>query len=201
MESIGRVVYINLDERVDRNQQIQQELATVFPVVERFAAIKQANGAIGCTMSHIAVLERAKAEGWPSVLIVEDDFAWRNKEAGLPVLERLLKKPYDVIVLTATYIHIATHTKVDLRLQSCQTTTAYVVAAAYYDTLLANYKEGLAALQAGGDYRVCALDQYWKRLQVRDRWFIVQPILGIQRPGYSDIEGRVVNYVRYFDLK
>ena len=56
MESIGRVVYINLDERVDRKQQIQQELATVFPSVERFAAIKREHGGIGCVMSHIAVL-------------------------------------------------------------------------------------------------------------------------------------------------
>lgn len=198
MESIGRIVYINLDERVDRKQQIQQELATVFPEVERFAAIKHANGAIGCTMSHIAVLERAKAEGWPSVLIVEDDFAWRNKEVGLPLLEQLLKKPFDVIVLTGTWVKADPKT---LRLQSCQTTTAYIVAATYYDALLANYKEGLAGLEATGNYPVYALDQYWKHLQTRDRWFIVQPILGIQRPSYSDIEGRVVNYVRYFDLK
>ena len=198
MESIGRVVYINLDERVDRKQQIQQELATVFPDVERFAAIKRSPGFIGCSMSHIAVLERAKAEGWPSVFIVEDDFAWRNKEVGLPVLEQLLKKPYDVIVLTGTYVTADPKT---LRLKSCQTATAYVVAAAYYDTLLANYKEGLAGLEATGNYPMYALDQYWKRLQPRDRWFIVQPILGIQRPSFSDIEGRVVNYVRYFDLR
>jgi len=195
MESIGRVVYINLDERVDRKQQIQQELATVFPEVERFAAIKQANGGIGCSMSHIAVLERAKASGWPSVLIVEDDFAWRNKEAGLPVLEQLLKKPFDVIILTGTYVTADPKT---LRLTSCQTTTAYVVAAAYYDTLLANFREGLAGLEATGNYPTYALDQYWKRLQAKDHWFIVQPILGVQRPSYSNIEARDVNYVRYF---
>ena len=195
METIGRVVYINLDERVDRKQQIQQELATMFPVVERFAAIKRIPGSIGCTMSHIAVLERAKAEGWPSVLIVEDDFAWRNKEAGLPVLEQLLKAPYDVIVLTATYIETVVGS---LRLKSCQTTTAYVVAAAYYDTLLANFKEGLVGLESTGHSPTYAIDQYWKRLQSRDRWFIVQPILGVQRPSFSDIEGRVVNYSRFF---
>jgi glycosyl transferase family 25 len=197
--SIEHVVYINLDERVDRKKDIQRELLTTFPAkkIERFSAIRNSNGGIGCTLSHIAVLERAKQENWANVMIVEDDFVWINREAGGPVLETLLQKPYDVIVLTGTYIDM---NKSTFRLTSCQTTTAYVVARPYYDTLLTNYKEGLALLQQTGTYTKYALDQYWKLLQPVGQWYCVNPILGLQRPGYSDIERRVVNYSGYFKV-
>jgi len=196
---VEHVVYINLDERVDRNKEIQRELLSVFPIkkIQRFSAIRNSNGGIGCTLSHIAVLEMAKKENWANVMIVEDDFMWANREKGFPVLDALLQKPYDVIVLTGTYIDLNKET---LRLNSCQTTTAYVVAQHYYDTLLANYKEGLLLLQQTGTYTKYALDQYWKLLQPVGHWYCVNPILGFQRPGYSDIEQKVVNYSGYFKV-
>jgi glycosyl transferase family 25 len=93
-DAIEHVVYINLDERVDRKTQIQRELLAVFPSskVTRFSAIKAIHGGVGCSMSHIAVLEMAKQEGWSNVMIVEDDFMWTQREEGAPILEKLLKR-------------------------------------------------------------------------------------------------------------
>lgn len=195
-DAIHRVVYINLDERVDRRAHVEEQLSRVFPAerIQRFSAIKDVKGSIGCSKSHIAVLELAKVNGWPNVLIVEDDFTWNNFDKGKPILERFLANPYDVIMFCGTYV-IA---KEDGRLLSAQTTTAYVVDQGYYDTLLANYREGVALLGATGDYSQYALDQFWKRLQPVDRWFIVRPNMGFQLPGYSDIEKKAVNYLRYF---
>jgi len=39
-----------------------------------------------------------------------------------------------------------------------------------------------------------ALDQYWKRLQEKDNWFCIDPMLFKQRPSYSDIEHKKVAY-------
>jgi hypothetical protein len=39
-----------------------------------------------------------------------------------------------------------------------------------------------------------AIDQAWKNLQRVDRWFMVAPSMGHQRPSYSDIENKVVDY-------
>jgi glycosyl transferase family 25 len=197
-DAIERVVYINLDERVDRKSQIQRELLSVFPAhkITRFSAIRNAVGGIGCSMSHIAVLELAKKEGWSNVLIVEDDFMWTpNQGQGAPVLEKLLSRKFDVIVLSGTYVD---YNKETYRLNSCQTTTAYAVSDRYYDTLLANFKEGVSLLESTKEYKVYALDQFWKRLQPVGLWYFVCPMMGIQRPGYSDIEKRVVNYSQYF---
>lgn len=198
-DAIEKVVYINLDERVERKLHVQRELLKVFPVtkIQRFSAIKNTkNGGIGCSMSHIAVLEKAKQEGWANVLIVEDDFTWSNFEEGSSVCSKLLSNTYDVIVLTGTYIQFTPET---YRLQSCQTTTAYIVHSSYYDTLLANYKEGVRLLQETGQYTKYALDQYWKSLQTKDIWYIVYPIMGFQLPGFSDIESKYVDYRRYYN--
>lgn len=196
-ESVEKVVYINLDERKDRRIEIQRELLQAFPAskIQRFPAIRHEKGAIGCSKSHIAVLEMAKAAGWANVLIIEDDFIWQNYDVGASRFEELLHSPYDVIVLGGAYVRCNPESG---RLQSCQTATGYIVAAHYYDTLLANFKEGLREFEAGGLYALFALDQYWKRLQPRDNWFIVQPLFCMQRPGYSDIEQRVVDYTRFF---
>jgi glycosyl transferase family 25 len=197
-DDIEKVVYINLDERVDRKLHVQRELLKVFPVTKlhRLPAIKNTtNGGIGCSMSHIAVLEKAKQEGWRNVLIVEDDFTWANLEEGGPVLSKLLFNPYDVIVLTGTYVKYTPET---YKLRSCQTTTAYIVHSSYYDTLIANYKDGVRLLQETGQYTQYALDQYWKLLQAKDNWYVVYPVMGFQIPGFSDIESKFVDYRRFY---
>ena len=196
MEAIEHVVYINLDERPDRRALIEKELA-VFPPekVQRFKAIKNVKGAIGCTFSHIRVLQMAIEQGWSNYLVVEDDFMWKNTEVSIPTLVRLLQQPHDVILLGGTAIQYYKDTG---RLHSGQTTTAYIVNSRYYATLMANFKEGLAGLLRTGSKQLFAIDMYWKRLQPGDLWFVVAPGLCTQRPDRSDIEERLVDYTRFF---
>lgn len=195
-DAVQHVVYINLDSRSDRKIHIETQLARAFPPhkIHRFSAIQHVIGAKGCSRSHIAVLEMAKANGWSNVLLVEDDFTWNNFEKGAPNLEDRLTKPFDVIALCGAYVVCND----DGRLISSQTATAYIVNQSYYDTLIANFKEGLALYEATDDYRQYALDQYWKRLQPKGLWYIIRPNMGFQLPGYSDIEKKTVNYLRYF---
>ena len=195
MDSIERVIYINLDHRTDRRSQIERELQCFGNRVERLSATRHATGGIGCTMSHIRALCQAKEAGWKNVLIVEDDFMWTNREAGEACLARLATQPYDVILLGAV---AAQYNPETLRVSGSQTATGYIVAAHYYDTLLANFKESLEGFLRTGVYHTYALDQYWKRLQPEGQWFLVRPSLCTQRPGYSDIEKRNVDYRRAF---
>ena len=76
MEHIHRIVYINLDHRTDRREEIEREcrqLRVPEKKLIRFSAIKHVHGAVGCSCSHIAVLKRARDEEWPNVMILEDD--------------------------------------------------------------------------------------------------------------------------------
>ena len=57
------VYYINLKYRPDRKEQIEKELNNFNIKYERFDAIKHDIGIIGCGLSHLAVLEKAKELG------------------------------------------------------------------------------------------------------------------------------------------
>jgi glycosyl transferase family 25 len=216
---IEHVVYINLDKRPDRNAQVQRELLAVFPAakVTRLPALEDPSGSkavrgnqkkgphVGCTLSHIAALEMAVAKNWSSVLVVEDDFMWTESSfpAGAPVFEALLKLEYDVVIPCGGMMRLKDKNVTSdadaanllfrlesLRIASSQTTTAYVVSRRYYQQLLANFKN---AFQGGG-----FVDQNWKSLQFKHRWYSVKPMLCLQRPGHSDIENKTMNYKNGF---
>lgn len=196
-EFVEKVVYINLEHRTDRRKEIESELNKYFPSekILRFNAIKESHGGIGCTKSHIAVLEMAKANGWKNYLVVEDDSIWSNFDKGYPLLESLTKNNYDVIVLGGVVQKIDMST---YKLYSGHTTTAYMVNSNYYDTLLANFTEGLKGFLSTGNYPVYAIDQYWKRIQPIHNWYCVVKSLILQRPGFSDIENRMLNNGQFF---
>lgn len=201
-EFIEKVVYINLADRTDRREEIEAELA-VFPKekIVRFEGIKEKNGNHGCSKSHIGVIELALENNWSNVLVIEDDAKWNDFDTGYAILEKLMKEPYDVISLGALggYWNKDTYRACDF-----QTTTAYVVSNRYYHKLLENYKAGLELLLSEKTYhgKGC-IDQHWKLLQENDLWFRIYPHFVYQRPSYSDIIKKHVDYSgpRHFDIK
>ena len=196
-EFVEKVIYINLEHRTDRRTEIESELSKYFSSdkIIRFNAIKDNHGGIGCTKSHIAVLEMAIENNWNNVLIVEDDAMWSNFQRGYPILNNLMKNSFDVIMLGGVV------QKLDMRtykVYSGHTGTAYIVNKSYYSKLLQNFKESLSGFVTTMNYHMFALDQFWKRLQPVDNWYCIVPSLMIQRPGMSDIEHRFVNNGQFF---
>jgi len=194
---IDKVIYINLEERVDRKESITKQLK-YFPddKVIRFNAIKESPGYLGCSKSHIGALEMAIQNNWKNVLIVEDDMVWKNFDKGYNLLEKLVKNPYDVILLGAPNPE---HNKDTLKLIKGQTCTAYLVNKHYYQILLNNFKEGLNNLITTHIYDKYAIDQYWKNLQNIHTWYVVEPPLCIQKEDYSNIHNMIVNYENQFN--
>ena len=141
--------------------------------------------------SHIACLQLAIDNNWDNVLIVEDDAIFVNYEEGIEVLNKLICKSFDVIVLGASNFD---YCKTTLKLLEGQTTTGYIVNKTYYKTLLDNFKDGLTLLILTNIRKKYAIDMYWKILQKKHNWFIVKPLLFEQRPGYSNIENINVDY-------
>jgi glycosyl transferase family 25 len=200
-EYIEKVVYINLEHRADRRKQIESELFKYFPSekVIRFNAIKHSHGGVGCSASHITVLELAIKEGWKNYLVVEDDAMWSNFDKGYALLEGLIKNPYDVIMFGATYAE----TLPNFRITKGQTTTAYIVNKHYYQTLLETFYNSFQIFKnikniQVTEYEKYAIDVSWFPLQSRDNWFVIIPSLMIQRPSYSDIQGKFTNYAHLF---
>ena len=84
---------------------------------------------------------------------------------------------------------------------TCQTALGYVCKDTYYDTLLNNFKEALDHLEIHDNDDMFAIDQYWKKLQIKDNWLFAYPIIGKQRPDYSNILNRPVNYDSVYGRK
>lgn len=194
-------IYINLEHRKDRLAHVQHELAKlgVPNGGTRFNAVKTANGAIGCTISHIKCLEQAKAQNLPQVFICEDDICFKDPELLLQnaaQFNAVFGDAYDVLIIGGNNLPpYKQFGDFCAQISNCQTTTGYIVKQHYYDTLINNFREGLKKLMKNPtNKREFAIDIYWKCLQTSDRWYIVLPLTVHQLEGYSDIEERDTDY-------
>lgn len=193
-EFLDKVVYINLAKRKDRNERMKEVTSVFGNKVVRFEAIENCdNGYLGCTQSHIEVLNLALKNNWKNVLILEDDIEFHNILDGYKTLQQLVTKQYDVIMLGGTCVQ-----SVSNKVITAQCASSYLVNSDYYETLISNLKEGYELLKQTNDPTRFANDQYWKHLQRKDNWLILQPCLIYQKPDYSDNEKQYVDYRRAF---
>jgi glycosyl transferase family 25 len=208
-EHIDRIVYINLDERPDRDQDIRREferLRVPPKKIQRFPAIRHETGAIGCSMSHARVMELAVAGGWRNVLVLEDDFSFiRDTEKIDEVIRSFFSRfpgdSWDVLNLTRGYHQRFEPAGVPWlrRVVDVSTTSGFLVNGHFYRELLDNFREGLERLSSDPtDREAFCIDRYWRHLMPRSAWYITVPSLGYQREGFSTIENRPVDY-RSFD--
>ena len=194
---IDKILYINLEDRKDRRKEIEEELKFIPKnKVMRFNAIKNEKGHIGCSMSHIACLEIAIENNWNNVMIIEDDASFNNYDEGIKILKELLNKDWDVITLGNVGVD---YDKDTYKLNSGQTTTGYIVNNHYFKVLRKNFKDGLKKLEETLDYPSYCIDQYWKKLQKKDNWYIIVPSLLVQRSGISSIQNGYIDYTGYFN--
>ena len=198
--TLKNAFYINLAHRTDRKAHVERELTELGWEFTRFNAVRLPNNpALGCTLSHLKILEHAKESGLDYVVIVEDDICFTNKPMFLEKLGNVLTsgKHFDVCVLSGNLLPPYKQFIPDCAIQvsHSQTTTGYIVKKHYYDKLIDNIKTGANLLLRNplnkGQF---AIDMYWLRLQKKDTWIIVVPLSVTQIESYSDIEHRNVNY-------
>lgn len=196
--NITNIHYINLEHRKDRKEHVEKELLKIGMNGTRFNAIQMTNGAIGCSMSHLKLLQNAKANGDTHIMIVEDDITFTNPSLFVNQLNTFLQThdKWDMILLAGN--NISTYTPIDstcVKVKKCQTTTGYIVNGHYLDKLINNVKIGLTYLLNNpsnkSDY---AIDRYWFKLQEVDNWYLIIPLTVVQKEGYSDIEKRFTDY-------
>jgi GR25 family glycosyltransferase involved in LPS biosynthesis len=199
---IKHVVYINLEHRTDRKVHVERQLASIgINAPTRFNAIKLPNGAIGCSMSHLKCLQLAKEQGWPHLLLCEDDIEFLDPALFVKQLNGFLNNheeddTWDVLLIAGNNMPpYGLEDNYSVRIFQCQTTTGYLVKQHYYDKLINNIKDGLQKLmREPHNHRLYAIDKYWFNLQQSDYWFLVTPLTVVQREDYSDIEKRRTNY-------
>jgi len=194
-EFIDRIVYINLDKRPDRNSKMIESILPKFGnhSVHRFNAIENENGAIGCYLSHISILKEAIQLNVKNILILEDDIAWNRYEENYEKLKEWVTRPYDVIMLGGTAVQ-----REGDKVISANCSHGYLVNNHYLKILLDRFEQGLSFLLTDhSSHTVTALDQYWKPIQNRDNWLILQPCMLYQVADYSNID----NQYKHTDMR
>jgi hypothetical protein len=197
---VGHVVYVNLPAAAERDAALRRDFLPSFaapggggPPVTRFAAFEAPAGMpgiYGAALSHIGALQLALDGGFESVLVLEDDVAWRLSADGanMRLLQRLARQPYDVILLGAT---VVTHNATTSRVVYAHATSSYLVARHYLQTLIDNFAEGLAQLGREPQDHAFFIDVYWMRAMNAPgaKWFVVAPSLVVQESYLGEYVG------------
>ena len=199
ISDIKHAFYINLASRPDRKQHVEEQLKIMGIEAERFNAIKLANGALGCSLSHLKCLETAKENNWSHLLVVEDDIKFLDPELFKNQLNKFFvnHNNWDVVIVGGN--NVPPYQKIDdtcVKVSSGQTTTGYLVNGHYFDTLIENFRTGIKKLIENPQSPVLyAIDKYWFNIQKIHNWFLIIPLTVTQREDYSDIEKKATNYV------
>jgi glycosyl transferase family 25 len=187
---------INLDTRPDRWERISSRFVEHgINRVVRFAAVDGKNlevpsgwlsspGAYGCLRSHLALLEQARQDAMPSVLIFEDDtvldpgFAAKFSE-----YVRQLPEDWDMLFFGA--LHGQPVTKISsnvIRLSHSLSTYAYALKHTVYSSFIELNLKSLAVL-----------DENTRALQKQFNCYCFLPHLAWVEDDYSDVTGEKVN--------
>lgn len=198
---ISQIFYINLERRVDRRTAIEQELCEFdFPqnLITRFQAIEDAEGCIGCSKSHLAVLRLAQERRYENVIIFEDDFQFIIDKTMLHanLHEFFIKYGEKFDVLMLSYNLHETEPVNDLvgYCRKAQTASGYIVNHRVFDELIQMMETALQRLIATHQHWLYVNDVCWFPLQKTREWYYLMDKAGVQRPGFSDLANQIVDY-------
>ena len=197
--NIDKIVYINLEKRKDRKQQIENELNNFNLKYARFEAIQTDGfGILGCGLSHVQVLKIAKQRNYKNILIFEDDFTFIvSKEEFENNLTNFfnLKIDYDVLFLSYNIIkYEELSNNIINRSISSTTASGYLVNSKYFDTLINILENAMPKLSETRQHWIYANDIIWNELQIKDNWYYFINRIGKQRESYSDNAQQITNY-------
>jgi glycosyl transferase, family 25 len=199
MQRIDAFIYINLDKRIDRKEEILREFKNFEIPEERIYRIKGVDSdvpGLGCTLAHINALKFAKKNNFKYFIIFEDDFTFiidpKTFNDNLCSFFNL-----DInfnVVMLGYNLKKSKHLNdiIGYALET-QTASSYLVNGNYTETLINCLEEGASKLAITHQHWNYMNDQYWKKLQ-SDNWYYFVTRIGIQRPGFSDCAKGFRNY-------
>lgn len=104
---INKAFVINLDSRPELFQEVQQAFRPYEIECERCVVMPNEHKQIGCTITHLQIIARAKKEGWPYVFVMEDDSVPRERMKEWSTISQFLlreKSRWDVFLGGALFV-------------------------------------------------------------------------------------------------
>jgi len=188
MGKINMKAYVmNLESRPDRMVGFRENQ---FPFnVERVNAIKMNPGWKGCTETQLAILREQNE--FPFIIFEDDCFLLESWDI---VEKAMLQLPADcdLLYLGATLmkpIHRYSENLFVLKTAYCAHAIMYT-SKRVVDYILNNHKQFFKRSKERNTLDVF----YYSQVQEKFNCFIVDPLVAVQREGFSDIENKFVNY-------
>lgn len=202
MNNFDIIYYINLDHRVDRNDHIINTLKNAEVEsckIRRISAVYDSiMPHLGCAKSHLKCLDDFEKSEYKNCLVLEDDFILNNNVSAKDALNNLFKHniAWDVMMISGFTRNITRSTINYLaKVTEAQTASGYAVNKPFIHKIRNNIIECINRLTLNNHPDLYAVDQYWKKLQPNNNWYIFYPKLGYQIDNYSDIEKKQVSYL------
>ena len=181
---------INLDERPEKWAATEAAFQNTGIVPKRFPAIRHREGWRGCGASHVAVAREALRRGLPWILVIEDDcLPVKDFTERWPVVKEALWKErgsWDIFLGGPTSVEgpIDTIGKHLIQIDTGYALHFYVLHATAYERALGWNPD-----------RHGPIDVYYSN---EFRMVTTTPLLAIQRPSESDIQGFSTDYTELF---
>ena len=196
---IDKIYYINLKHRKDRKEHIENQIKKFIDpklsITTRFNAIANKNGCIGCSESHLAVIEECIQNNYNNVLIFEDDFEFIIEKYEfknyLDIFFKKKKIDYDILLLGVNGPSFAN--KIDFfKVTNSLTTSGFIINNRVFKQFREICKESISGLKQKNSG--CCIDELWKKIQRNGNVYTFPKRVGRQRSDYSDIIKKNVNY-------
>lgn len=184
-----KIYCINLDDRLDKWVDVKQQFDDLgISNVERFSAIKKEPGYLGCKESHVNIIKKSKKQGYRRILVFEDDVFFIKRDIDLinKSLSELNSIEWELFYLGATVrpnTKLVEKTSSLVKTNFAYTTHAYAINSSVFDIIIENVPK----------HNI--IDVFYSKVVIpRGKSFILNPMVCIQKPGYSDIEKKSVDY-------
>jgi hypothetical protein len=207
MEKIDQIFYINLDKRLDRKAEIENELHTKFNCTKaiRVPGICQdgVRGIYGCTMTHITLFRRMIEAGWNTMMVFEDDCEMLTSinEIEPYINSFLADEKLDILCIGNSCGINEPYNQLLNRCYNTQTTSCYIIKKQFVSTLLGVYFDDPdKALTMTPDNcptwssHLSYIDVGWFPLQKTHMFVMPNKRQVQQRASFSDITNKFEQY-------
>jgi GR25 family glycosyltransferase involved in LPS biosynthesis len=190
---------INLPERLDRRYSSLEQVKKIAYNPKIFRAHKNEHGHLGCSISHIDALIRAKELNLPYIVICEDDIHIENEHYILYVINEIMENYDWNVIMLGGYVDDININRFINKIKTCCCATFYIVNKNYYNTLLDNFKESKKLLTNDMTIYKYQIDVYWFKLQT-DKWYITNKKYIYQNIDFSDIDKNLKDHIGKFNV-
>jgi GR25 family glycosyltransferase involved in LPS biosynthesis len=182
-----KALIINLEHQTEKLQHTLEEVTKLRDVqYEVISAIYDTNPLKGCTLSHLKCVDYARQNNLESVMILEDDVVFEDNVQD--VLEKSLQEvqtfEWNILYLGGLIKSESKCVSPNLiHVNRVNTTHAYIIHNRFYDVVL-NVDTDII------------IDCSYRELSRTYPMYMCNPIVAYQKPGYSLLQRRDVNYKR-----